>query len=115
MTTDPGRVGDADRALVSDQAASRLDPSGFDPSRICGEYVDRAGRAWLCLQRKRFDQGDLIVCEGVKGNFLYTACDRATFSAWGWHRSDSDGSGEAGETGTGSTEGDSAAPQGDRP
>ena len=34
MTKDIGRVGDADQALVaSDQAASRLAPAGFDPSR----------------------------------------------------------------------------------
>jgi hypothetical protein len=35
MDTDSGRVGVADQALVaSDQAASRLAPTGFDPSRF---------------------------------------------------------------------------------
>ena len=34
MATNSGRVADGEQALVSDQAASRLAPSGFDPSRV---------------------------------------------------------------------------------
>lgn len=41
-----GRVGDAEQALVSDQAASRLDPSGFDPSRIDCEQMLPDDEGW---------------------------------------------------------------------
>ncbi|MFS0771013.1 hypothetical protein [Sphingomonas sp. 1P08PE] len=117
MTDDLGRVL-TDRALVCDEAPAGLHPTGFDPSRDDYEDNDCAncsgeGFTYGCSwdwQCDTYDEGE--------GTCLCTRrCDwcsppqhdpalRAVLAKA--LARDSDGSGEAGETGTGSTEGNSA-------
>lgn len=132
----------AGQALVSDEAGSRLHPSGFDPSRvgICAYDLDECtvtlaldtaddvrafvaayppkSRASLC-----YDADDRVRCASC-GRFLafadlcFSKFDYTPLNEFGpeiieWtgpccRYRDSDRSGEASETGTGSTEGESA-------
>ena len=124
MTTDSGRVGDADRALVSDQAAARLDAPRFDPSRLmelfCAvanaryalEYWDREAR-WTNGQSGKLPywaggpaERGAGECETLREIEKYL---RSLMS------SDSDGNPEGGDGTAPSQRDDSAAPQGDRP
>lgn len=53
MPDNSGRVGAADQALVSDQAAASLAPSGFDPSREPLWYLTKDGDATLLALYER--------------------------------------------------------------
>ena len=60
-----------DQALVSDQAAARLDPSGFDPSRV-KQNVAEIARQFIeseagCLYEIAMDYG-LAIKSGKMGN-----------------------------------------------
>ena len=119
-----------DRVLVSDQAASRLDPSGFDPSRYEGKprYLpkpeSRLLRALIDAVEERMalmtdrEQTDLL-CACLNVSPINCAWDEYHMAELIYHslshdvaNCDSDGSGEADKTGTGLAEGDSAGPTG---
>ena len=121
MDNGSGRVL-ADRALVSDQAAARLDPPGFDPSR--GKYV----ACGLCCGSGIVTSWSLGVkepdeCSGCYGSGLNWRYPSGVVSKFyggpfvgrDYDGRDSDGSGGAGETVGPDPKGNSAAPQGDRP
>jgi hypothetical protein len=131
-----------DQALVSDQAAARLDPPGFDPSRDelpndldreryegKPRHLARDEKAALelfvdVIKLRLSEMPDSELSAVVRG-----CLNVSPINCWCWtyafadvvypfaaeeieRRRDSDGSGEAGETGTGSTEGDSAGRNG---
>jgi hypothetical protein len=119
----PGASATADQALIaSDQAPAGLVPSGFDPSR--DDLISRREVAiWLAgrgsahreaASLPRQSLPDRLRREGSAGT-----CSMLADQIWtGWgvpdelKRRDSDRSGEAGETRSGSTEGESAGPEG---
>jgi len=124
-----GRVA-SDRALVSDQAAPRLAPSGFDPSRYEGKprklpkSEKRLLRALIDAVEERMalmtdrEQTDLL-CACLNVSPINCAWDEYHMAGLIYSslshdvaNRDSDGSGEADKTGTGLAEGDSAGRNG---
>jgi hypothetical protein len=104
-----------EQALVCDQAAERLDPSGFDPSREdcplgcgwCG-YECPAASTKIAETLYESDDRGLFCKHCGRSHILHFYTRGVGFMC----SRDSDGSGVADETGTGSAEGDSAGPQG---
>jgi hypothetical protein len=124
-----------DRALVSDQAATRLDPSGFDPSRVFAEmdrYIDD-------VRAKGGTPGYFRVAEPLLRDLSSGTSRRASYRgipfhsadewSWGWmlwvernmffkweahfwQLSDSDGSPEGEKPQALSAQHDSAGPKG---
>lgn len=118
----------SDRALVSDRAAARLAPSGFDPSRLKAALYDQASRGideMAEMLRRQIVAEAAAIAQAAEYPWAagYLSGRTSQLHDWasrlsalwsiheGWFR-DSDGSGEAGETRSGSTEGDSAGPKG---
>lgn len=96
----------SDPALVSDQAASRLAPAGFDPSR--GTMFSHRAKVMRAIEEPGEFTPRIVRETFIEHEAHWKA--RAVFKAmWeiGWWPRDSDRSGEAVET-TGSTEGESA-------
>lgn len=49
-------------------------------TRVSGEYLDKAGQRWLCVQDRSRDS---ITCSGIDHEYL-TYANRETFERWGW-------------------------------
>lgn len=141
MTTDVGRVPDGTELSSPIEPASGFTPSGFDPSRDeLPTDLDRArceGKP-RHLPRAEKDVLESFVSDiearlkampDAELHSVVTGClNVSPINCWWWtyafadiiypfaaeeveRRRDSDGSAEGGETGTGSTEGNSAGPQ----
>jgi len=122
VTPDSGRVPLAPGSRKS--SPDGLDPSGFDPSRLMGMFCAVANARYALEQwdrEARWATGWLgklpawAVGPAQRGRQETEALREIELFLRSVVARDSDGSGEAGKTGTGLTEGDSADPKGIAP